>query len=290
MPTERKIQLLLADDEEMVRLGVKSLLAGTEIKVVAEAATGQAAVKLALEKEIDLALLDVRMPDGDGLTALSRIRLDNPEVPVLLFSAFDNPASIAKAVPLGASGFLLKGCTRNELLGAIHTALAGENIWTKEKLHSTAVLSAGIIGSLEVFLTERKGDVLQQMALGLTNKQIALALNIKSYGLGVRSADLLRKIGVTDRTQGRGIVGSQKRFGVIRSAVACVKRSAGRKRCIAHGLNTSNTSASGKIGSRNAPFTGFPCPPRHPTECPLQDQQPAAARCDRDRITYGKCG
>ena len=108
MLTKSKIQLLVADDREMVRRGVKSLLAGTEIKVVAEATTGHAAVKLALEKEVDLALLDVRMPDGDGLTALGRIKLDKPDLPVLLFSAFDNPTSVARAIALGTSGFLLK--------------------------------------------------------------------------------------------------------------------------------------------------------------------------------------
>ena len=116
MPTERKIQLLIADDHEMVRCGLKTLLAGTEIKVVAEATTGQAAAKFALEKEVDLVLLDVRMPDGDGLAVLGRIKLDKPKLPVLLFSAFDNPASIARAIALGASGFLLKDCSRDELL------------------------------------------------------------------------------------------------------------------------------------------------------------------------------
>ena len=116
MPTEAKIRLLVADDQDMVRQGVKALLAGTEIKVVAEVATGQAAVKHALETEVDVVLLDVRMPDGDGLTALGRIKLDKPNLPVLLFSAFDNPASVARAIALGASGFLLKDCSRDELV------------------------------------------------------------------------------------------------------------------------------------------------------------------------------
>ena len=118
MPIEHKIQLLIADDHEMVRCGLKTLLADTDIKVVAEAATGQAAVKLALEKKVDVVLLDIRMPDGDGLTTLGRIKLDKPDLPVLLFSAFDNPASMARAIALGASGFLLKGCSRDELLRA----------------------------------------------------------------------------------------------------------------------------------------------------------------------------
>ena len=79
MPPERKIQILIADDHEVVRCGVKTLLEGTEIKVVAEATTSQAAVKLALERDVDVVLLDVCMPDGDGLTALGRIKLDKPE-------------------------------------------------------------------------------------------------------------------------------------------------------------------------------------------------------------------
>ena len=89
--------------------GLKALLAGTEIKVVAEAATGQAAVKLALEKEVDLVLLDVRMPDGDGLTALGRIKLDKPDLPVLLFSAFDNSASDCPSDRPGGQRLLVEG-------------------------------------------------------------------------------------------------------------------------------------------------------------------------------------
>ncbi|MHB9049329.1 MAG: response regulator, partial [Pirellulales bacterium] len=85
------IKLLIADDHSMVRAGLKSLLEGTEIKVVAEAATGQEALRLALSKKIDVALLDVRMPDGDGLNALGRIKLEKPDLPVLLLSNYDNP-------------------------------------------------------------------------------------------------------------------------------------------------------------------------------------------------------
>ncbi|MHB1037847.1 MAG: response regulator, partial [Pirellulales bacterium] len=84
------IKLLIADDHSMVRAGLKSLLEGTEIKVVAEAATGQEALRLALSKKIDVALLDVRMPDGDGLNALGRIKLEKPDLPVLLLSNYDN--------------------------------------------------------------------------------------------------------------------------------------------------------------------------------------------------------
>ena len=134
MAQKSKIRLLIADDHEVVRSGVKAMLAGTEIKVVAEVTDGAAAVKYALENEVDVVLLDVRMPDGDGLTALGRIKLDKPDLAVLMFSAYDNPTYVARAVALGASGYLLKGCTRDELLGAIRTAAAGENTFTRDEL------------------------------------------------------------------------------------------------------------------------------------------------------------
>ncbi len=203
MPTERKIQLLVADDHEMVRCGVKTLVAGTEIKVVAEATTGQAAIKLALEKDVDLVLLDVRMPDGDGLACLGRIKLDKPNLPVILFSAFDNPASIARAIALGASGFLLKGCSRDEFSSTLRAAAAGESAWSHEKLRSVsgALRTPRLGGSLEVSLSEREGEVLRQMAHGLTNKQIALAMNIGCETVKEHVQHIFRKIGLTDRTQ-----------------------------------------------------------------------------------------
>ena len=131
MAQQSKIRLLIADDHEVVRSGLKSLLQGTEIKVIAAVASGQAAVKFALEKEVDVVLLDVRMPDGDGLTALGRIKLDKPQLPILILSNFDNPTYIARAVALEASGYLLKDCPRDQLVTAIKTVAAGGNIWTR---------------------------------------------------------------------------------------------------------------------------------------------------------------
>ncbi len=203
MPTEAKIRLLVADDQDIVRQGVKALLAGTEIKVVAEVATGQAAVKQALETEVDIVLMDVRMPDGDGLTALGRIKLDKPNLAVLLFSAFDNPASIARAIALGASGFLLKDCTRDELLAALKTASHGENVWSREKLRSVsgALRTPRLANNLEISLSEREGEVLRQMTRGLTNKQIAQTMEISYETVKEHVQHVLRKIGLTDRTQ-----------------------------------------------------------------------------------------
>ncbi len=203
MSTEPKIRLLIADDQEMVRSGVKALLAGTEIKVQAEATTGQAAVKLALESEFDVVLLDVVMPDGDGLTALGRIKAEKPELPVLLFSAFENPASVVKAIACEASGFLLKGCSREELLKAIRIAAAGESFRSREKLRrlSRSLRKRMPDGTLEVPLTEREGDVLRQIVYGLNNKQIAAAMQLSHDTVAQHARHVFRKLGVADRTQ-----------------------------------------------------------------------------------------
>ena len=114
-----EIRLLVADDHEVAHCGIKGLLVGTGIKIVAKAATRQAAVKYALQHEVDVVLMDVRMPDDDGLIALSRIKLDKPDLPILMLSAFDNPEYVSRAVALGTSGYLLNDCTRDQLLNAI---------------------------------------------------------------------------------------------------------------------------------------------------------------------------
>ena len=198
-----KIKLLVADDHEVVRTGLKSLLAGTEIKVVAEVATGADAVKYALENDPDVALLDVRMPDGDGLTSLGRIKLDKPDMPILILSTFDNPTYIARAVALGASGYLLKSCTREKLLDGIRKAAAGESAWTRDELRRVtgALATPRLTADVEVPLTQRESEVLRQLAYGLTNKEIAQALHISYETVKEHVQHILRKIGVTDRTQ-----------------------------------------------------------------------------------------
>jgi DNA-binding NarL/FixJ family response regulator len=197
------IKVLVADDHEVVRTGLKSLLADTDIKVVAEATTGDSCLKMALKHSPDVVLMDVRMPGGDGLAALGRIKLDRPELPVLIWSGFDNPTYVARAVALGASGYLLKSAPRDQLLQAIRSAAAGETTWTREELRRVtgALATPRMAADVEVPLTQRESEVLRQLALGLTNKEIALALRISYETVKEHVQHILRKIGVTDRTQ-----------------------------------------------------------------------------------------
>lgn len=201
--TPNKIRVLIADDHEVVRSGLKSMLANTEAKITGEVATGAEAVKFALENEIDVVLLDIRMPDGDGLTALGRIKLEKPDLPVLILSTFDNPTYVARAVALGASGYLLKGCTRDELLAGIRTAAAGESAWTRDELRRVtgALATPRLSADVEVPLTQRESEVLRQLAFGLTNKEIANTLHISYETVKEHVQHILRKIGVSDRTQ-----------------------------------------------------------------------------------------
>ncbi|HTU24848.1 MAG TPA: response regulator transcription factor [Pirellulales bacterium] len=197
------ITLLIADDHEVVRSGLRSLFAGTDIEVVGEASTGEQAVRLALEHNPDVVLLDIRMPDGDGLNALGRIKLDRPDMPVLILSTYDNPTYVARSVALGASGYILKGTTRENLLQSIRTAAEGQTSWTRDALRRVtgALATPRLAADVEVPLTQRESEVLRQLAFGLTNKEIALALHISYETVKEHVQHILRKIGVSDRTQ-----------------------------------------------------------------------------------------
>jgi DNA-binding NarL/FixJ family response regulator len=197
------IKILIADDHEVVRSGLKTLLADTDVEVMAEVSTGEDAVKYTLAHQPDVVLLDIRMPEGDGLTALGRIKLDKPDMPVLMLSTFDNPTYIARSVALGANGYLLKSCTRDELLAAIRSASGGESVWTRDELRRVtgALATPRLAADVEVPLTQRESEVLRQLAYGLTNKEIAQALHISYETVKEHVQHILRKIGVSDRTQ-----------------------------------------------------------------------------------------
>lgn len=197
------IKVLIADDHQVVRSGLKNLVQGTDIEVVAEAANGEQAVKLTDKHRPDVVLLDIRMPEVDGLTALGRIKMTHPELPVLILSTYDNPTYVARAVALGASGFLLKGATRDELLASIRKVTKGEDAWTRDELRRVtgALATPRMASDVEVPLTQRESEVLRQLSYGLTNKEIGQALGISYETVKEHVQHILRKIGVTDRTQ-----------------------------------------------------------------------------------------
>ena len=197
------IRVLVADDHEVVRRGLIELFDGTEIEVAAEATGGLQVLELARTHRPDVILLDIRMPEGDGLEALSRLRMDLPETPVLVLSTYDNPAYIAKAVALGASGYICKGSDREKLLEAIREVAAGEPAWSRTDLRRVtgAMVAPRLPDTVEVPLTRRETDVLVLIAEGKTNQETADNLGISIETVKEHVQNLLRKIGVRDRTQ-----------------------------------------------------------------------------------------
>ena len=191
------IRLLIADDQLVARLGLKGFLAGTEVKVVAEASSGKQAIELATKCKPDVVLMALRMPREDGLSALKRIKRKRPKLPVIITANQDHATYFAKAHALGASGFLLKDVRRKDLLAA------GERFWTRTHLRRvTGVLTAPRLDlDTDAPLTPREADVLRGMAGGLTNLEIADQLGISYETVKEHVQHVLRKIGVDDRTQ-----------------------------------------------------------------------------------------
>ena len=133
------IRMLIADDHEVVRSGIKNLLEGTDIAIIGEATNGNEVVRMTAELKPDIVVLDVRMPDGDGLTTLGRLKLDYPNLPVLMLSTYDNPTYVARSVALGACGYLMKTASKEKLLGAIQSGAAGESVWTRDELRLSLI-------------------------------------------------------------------------------------------------------------------------------------------------------
>jgi DNA-binding NarL/FixJ family response regulator len=198
-----KINLLVADDHEVVREGVRSMVEGTDVHVVAEASTGNQAIEQAMKLHPDVVLLDVRMPETDGLEALERITDRSPRTKVVVFTSYDNPTYIARAVALGAAGFVLKGAPKEEVLSAIsraHTGLPPENESMMGKVRNTMGRRRPTYDE-DIPLTNREVQVLRHVALGLSNREIGRSLDISIETVKEHVQNILRKLEAGDRTE-----------------------------------------------------------------------------------------
>ena len=197
------IRLMVIDDHEIIRSGLRKMIAGSEIQLIAESNSAVNVLTGISQYHPDVILLDVRLEEGDGLSALGRIKIERPQIPVLMLSSFDNPTYVARSVALGASGYLLKNASRDTILEAIRKVAVGENAWTRQELRlvTGALATPRLAADIEVPLTRRESEVLEQLAHGLTNKEIALALGISYETVKEHVQHILRKVGVNDRTQ-----------------------------------------------------------------------------------------
>ncbi len=193
-----RIRLIIADDHPVVRTGLQGMLAGQpDLEVAGEASTGMEAVDLVEKLRPDVVLMDLRMPEMDGVTAISQIKALRPEVRVLVLTTYDTDADILPAIEAGATGYLLKDAPRDELFRAIRAAARGE-----------AVLAPGVAARLmdrmrapaEEALTTREIEVLSLVAQGGSNKGIARQLHISEATVKTHLVHIYGKLGVADRT------------------------------------------------------------------------------------------
>ncbi|GAB2481804.1 response regulator transcription factor [Streptosporangium sandarakinum] len=203
------IKVLLADDETMIRAGVRAVLAvDPEIEVVAEAADGREAIRLALAHRPDVVLLDIRMPRMDGLAAVAELRRVAPGTAVVMLTTFGEDDYIARALGEGADGFLLKSGDPRELLAGIHAVAEGAACLSPRV--ARRVVSALADGRMTreasarervTALTPRERDVLALLAAGLSNARIARRLHLVEGTVKAHVSSILNRLGAENRVQ-----------------------------------------------------------------------------------------
>jgi DNA-binding NarL/FixJ family response regulator len=194
------IRILIADDHGVVRQGLRMYLAlDPELEVVGEAANGAEALRLTRELEPDVVLMDLLMPVMDGIAATEAIRRELPQVEVLALTSVLEDSAIYAAMRAGAMGYLLKDTQADELCRAIKAAAAGQ-------VQLSPPVAARLLREVPPPqdpepLTERETEVLKQLALGKSNKEIAAELFIAEKTVRTHVSNILAKLAVTSRTQ-----------------------------------------------------------------------------------------
>jgi NarL family two-component system response regulator LiaR len=197
------IRVVLADDQEVVRRGVRSFLEPAGIDIVAEASDGRAAERAVLLHRPDVVLLDIRLSNGDGLECLARLQEACPGIPVVIFTADESQNHLARAWALGAVCLLRKNARRQQIIASVRAAAKGEKLWPQEPFRQwTGTLSRDAADAVaHSKLSKRQLEVLRQLAFGLSNKEIALALGMGFETAKEHVATILYKLNVSDRTQ-----------------------------------------------------------------------------------------
>jgi DNA-binding NarL/FixJ family response regulator len=209
-PRARPARVLIADDHELARLGLRTMLEPEpDLEVVGEAATGQEAVALSRRLQPDIVLMDIRMPDLDGLAATNLIKRELPGTSILIVTLSEDPDYLLEALRVGAAGFVLKDAGRREVVAAVRQVLNGESpLDPKLAAHllrrMASASKGGSAGGPAVpvsELTPRELEVLRLVAAGKTNAEIAQELFVSVGTVKVHVERIIDKLGVSDRTQ-----------------------------------------------------------------------------------------
>jgi DNA-binding NarL/FixJ family response regulator len=207
-PKKTRIRVLIADDHSVVREGLVSLIGRkADMTVVGEASNGREAVELWTEHHPDVTLLDLRMPELDGVGAIKEIRAGNDKARIIVLTTFDGDEDIYRAIQAGAKGYLLKDAPREALMDSVRRVHAGE---TCVPVHLAAKLAERVSGET---LSDREIDVLKLMAQGKSNKEIGSALFISEGTVKSHVKAIFAKLNVISRTEA---VANATRRGLIR--------------------------------------------------------------------------
>lgn len=197
------IKVLIADDDIIVREGLKIIISSQEdMQILGEAENGNAALDLARKWRPDVALLDIRMPECDGLTAAERMLAENLSAPLLL-TTFDEENFILRALKSEIRGYILKNSPAERILNAVRTVYAGGTVFQEDILKYVREKIAAINGGSEVFseLTSRETEIVQLIAEGLSNQQISERLFLSNGTVRNHISTILEKTGLEHRTQ-----------------------------------------------------------------------------------------
>ena len=197
------IRVLIADDHLIVREGLRLILeTGEGFELVGEATDGAEAVRLARELSPDVVLMDLRMPNVDGLTAIERLRAEQPQIAVVILTTYNEDDLMLRGLRAGARGYLLKDTDRETLLNTIRAAARGETLLKPEimaRLLSQAEPHSAAKPHGDLDLTDREREVLKAVARGERSKEIAAQMGITERTVKAHLASIYNKLGVDSR-------------------------------------------------------------------------------------------
>jgi len=203
MPAEHPVRVLIVDDHPVVRSGLRALLQSTPgYEVVGEATDGLQAVASAADSQPDVIIMDLYLPEMDGVAATREIVKHQPAIAILMLTMADDDASLVDALRAGARGYILKGSQPSELLRAIQTVVGGEAVFAGQLAARLPLLigagTAGVPRSL-AHLTDREREILELVARGDTNPIIGRRLGIRPKTVRNHVSNIFTKLGVADR-------------------------------------------------------------------------------------------
>lgn len=195
MSSSTPIRILTVDDHPMLREGIAAVLAAEDdMELVAEASNGREAVEQFRAHRPDVTLMDVQMPELNGIDAILKIREEFPDARIIVLTTYSGDAQAARAIKAGASGYLLKSMVRKELIDTIRTVNTG-----KKRIPPEIAIEMAEHHSDDA-LTEREIEVLRSVAAGNANKMVAQLLNLSEETVKAHMKSILSKLGANDRT------------------------------------------------------------------------------------------